>query len=298
MTTVSLTTESLITTGPTTASPQDRTRDALSRARAGAGVTARGVLRSEWVKLRSVRSSTTTLAAAGAAMFLIGLIFAGILGGVFSAGGGDTASEFANNPAGATLQGTLIAQLIIGVLGVLVITSEYATGLIRSTLAAVPRRLPVLWAKAAVITATTLPVMLVTTLAAFFGGQALIGSGDIATASLGDPGVLRAVLGTAGYLTGIALFGLAVGTLLRSTAAAISTLFGVVFLLPGLGSILLPASWRDDVLQYLPSNAGSAFSSVIPGPELLSPGPGLAVFIAWIAVALALAAFALKRRSV
>lgn len=260
------------------------------------GVTGLGVLRSEWVKLRSVRSSTVTLASAAAALLVVGLIFSAILGGVLSTG--ESPDEFSGDPAGAALSGVMIAQLIIGVLGVLAITSEYGTGMIRSTLTAVPARLPVLWAKAAVLTLATLPLLVVTALVTFFAGQALIGTNGLDTAALGDPGVLRAVLATAAYLTGIALIGLAVGTLLRSTAAAISTLFGMVFLLPGLGSILLPASWRDDVLQLLPSNAGSAFMSVQPTPDLLSAGTGAAVFAAWILVPLLLAAVALKRRSV
>lgn len=290
MTTMSLTTDAGTSPGP------DRAEAA--RHRKGSGVSARGVLRSEWVKLRSVRSNVITLGAAGALLFLIGVIFAGILGGVFSTGEGDISSEFAANPAGATLQGTLLAQLVIGVLGVLVITSEYSTGMIRSTLTAVPARLPVLGAKAVVVAVATFPVMLLAGFAAFFLGQVLIGSGDLATASLTDPGVLRAVVGTAGYLTGIALMGLAFGTLLRSTPAAISTLFGLVFLLPGLGGLLLPASWRDDVLKFLPGNAGSAFTEVLPVPGLLSSGAGLAVFAAWVVVPLALAALAFKRRNV
>ena len=258
-------------------------------------VSTRGVVRAEWVKLLSVRSSTTALASAGAAMVAIGLIFAGILGGVL--GGGEGPDDL-TDPTAAALSGTVLTQLIIGVLGVLAITSEYTTGLIRTTLAAVPSRLPVLAAKAAVVTVATFPVMLASSLVAFLAGQALIGSGDLATASLGDPGVLRAVIGTAGYLTGVAVLGLAVGTLLRSTAAAISTLFAVVFLLPGLGSVLLPASWRDDVLQYLPSNAGTAFTNVTATPGLLSPGAGLAVFAAWVLIPLGLAAVALRRRAV
>lgn len=265
-------------------------------ARGGSGVTYLGVLRSEWVKLRSVRSSTTTIAAGAGVLLLIGLISAAIMGGLVT-GIGDGPDAVAD-PAGATLQGVLLAQLVLGVLGVLVITSEYATGLIRTTFTAVPRRLPVLWAKAAVVAAVTFPTMLAAALVTFFVGQVFIGNGGGATAALGDPGVLRAIVGTAGYLSGIALLGLAVGTLLRSTAAGISTLFGVVFLLPGLGALLLPASWGENVLQFLPSNAGSAFTSVVPTPDLLSPGAGLAVFAAWVAVPLALAAVALKRRNV
>lgn len=260
------------------------------------GLSARGVLRSEWTKLVSVRSNLTTLAAAATLLLVVGLVFAAIVGGVISDPGGE-AAEAAADPTGATLQGTLLAQLVIGVLGVLVVTGEYATGMIRTTLTAVPKRLPVLAAKAAVVVAAVAPVMLVASFGAFFTGQALIGSGDIATDSLGDPGVARAVVGTAGYLTGVALMGLAAGTLLRSTAAAISTLFGVVFLLPGLGQLILPASWRDDVLQYLPSNAADAFRTVEPAPELLGTSAGLAVFAAWVVVPLVAAAVALRRRS-
>lgn len=269
---------------------------AVPRHQRNRGVTGLGVLRSEWVKLRSVRSSTVTLASAAAALLSVGLIFSAILGGILSTG--ESPDEFGGDPAGAALSGVTIAQLIIGVLGVLLITSEYGTGMIRGTLTAVPSRLPVLWAKAAVLTIATLPLMVVTALVTFLVGQSLIGTNGLDTATLGDPGVLRAVLATGAYLTGVALIGLAVGTLLRSTAAAISTLFAMVFLLPGLGSVLLPASWRDDVLQLLPSNAGSAFMSVQPGPELLSAGAGAAVFAAWIVVPFVAAAVALKRRSV
>jgi hypothetical protein len=120
----------------------------------------------------------------------------------------------------------------------------------------------------------------------------------MATASLDDSGVLGAVVGTAGYLTGIALLGLAAGTLLRSTAVAISTLFGVVFLLPGLAGQLLPGSWKDHVLTYLPSNAGAAFTGVHHVAGTLSTGAGIVVFLAWILVPLGVAAVLLKRRSV
>jgi len=263
----------------------------------GTGLSMRGVLRSEWVKLRSVRSTTATLAAAGGALLVFGLLFAAILGGVLSAGDGDPASEFASDPTGAALSGTMLAQLIIGVLGVMIITSEYTTGQIRTTLTAVPTRVPVLVAKAAVLTAVVLPVMLASVLVTFLGGQALIGSGDLATASLGDPGVLRAVIGSAAYLTGVALMGLAVGTLLRSTAASIATLFGALFLLPGLAGIVLPSGWGDTLLSYLPSNAGTAFTSVVPAPGLLSSGVAMAVFAAWAVVPLVVAAIVQKRRS-
>lgn len=267
---------------------------AVARSAAGGRVSTWGVLRSEWVKLRSVRSSVLVLAAVALTMLVFGVLVSGVVGGVFSTA---TTEDFGTDPTAVALAGTLLAQLVVGVLGVLVITGEYATGLIRTSLTAVPARLPVLAAKAGVVAAATFPVALASSLAAFLAGQALIGSGDLAPASLGDPGVLRAVVGTAGFLTGIALLGLALGALLRSTAAALSTLFAAVFLLPGLGSVVLPASWRDDLLQYLPSNAGTAFTTVAPPAELLSVGTGLAVFVAWVVVPLALAAVALRRRA-
>lgn len=269
---------------------------ATAAATASARVSFISVLHSESVKLRSVRSSTWTLVATCAALLVVGLISAAIAGGLVSNPDGEQAVR--EGAVSAPLAGTVLAQLIIGVLGVMVITAEYATGLIRTTLTAVPTRLPVLAAKAVVVVLATLPAVLLTLLATFLAGQALIGTGDVATSSLGDDGVLRAIVGTSIYLTGIALIGLALGTVLRSTAAGISVLFGAVFLLPALGGLLLPASWRSDVLQYLPSEAGSAFYSVTPNPELLSSGAGAAVLAAWVLGAFLAAAAVLKRRSV
>lgn len=261
-------------------------------------VTFRGVLVSEWIKLRSVRSSTWTLLATGGTMLLVGALAAALNGGLLTAPEGEGEAPGLGDPTGTVLSGSMIAALIIGVLGVMLITSEYATGLIRTTMTLVPKRLNVLWAKVTVLTAVTLPVMVVASLATFFVGQGLLGAGDSATASLGDDGVLRAVLGTGVYLTGIAVMGLAAGTLLRSTASAISALVGLLFLLPVLGTFLLPASWQDDVLPYLPSNAASAFTSVNPTPDLLSTGTGALVFAAWVVVPVVGAAVALKRRPV
>lgn len=259
-------------------------------------VSAVGVISSEWIKFRSLRSNLTILGATVAAVLTVGSIFSAIVAGVISNPG--EAGEFGADPAGASLQGRMIAHLVVGVLGVLVMTSEYAAGTIRTTLTTVPRRVPVLGAKIVVVTAVTFVTMLASTFAVFFIGQAIIGTSNMLTpASLGDPGVLRALFGTAGYLTGIALLGLAIGTLLRSTAASISVLVTVVFLLPGLGNVLLPTAWADRILRYLPSNAGEAFSKVASDADLLSPTAGLLVFTAWVVVPLAAAAIALRRRA-
>ena len=283
---------------PTTSIPPRDGRSTPALRHAGGALSGIGVLRSEWTKLLSVRSTTWTLVAAAGAMLFFGAIATAVAGGLIASPDDGGGGPGGGDPTGTALAGALLAPLITGVLGVMVITSEYATGTIRATLTAVPSRVPVLWAKAAVLTALTLPVMVVVVLATFLGGQLLLDAGGSTGASLGDDGVLAAVLGTAGYLTGITLIGLAVGTLLRSTAASISVLVALVFLLPGLGSFLLPAGVRDDVLPYLPSNAASTFTSVVPAPDLLGTGAGVAVFAAWVLVPLLAATVALKRRSV
>lgn len=263
-------------------------------------VTASGIMRSEWVKLRSVRSSMMTLLAAAGTLLFIGSVAAAVNGGLVASPDPDGGGPGGGDPTSIALSGILLVPLIIGILGVMNITSEYATGTIRNTMTFVPGRLSVLWSKAAVLTAVTLPFMVVATLTTFVVGQVLLGAGDAVTqtAALGDPGVLRAVLGTAVYLTGIALIGLALGTLLRATPAALAALFALVFLLPGLGGFLLPASVQETVLLYLPSNAASSFTSVAPGPDLLGTGAGAAVFAAWVVVPLIAAAVALWRRPV
>jgi hypothetical protein len=143
-----------------------------------------------------------------------------------------------------------------------------------------------------VFIAVVFPLMLASSFVAFLGGQAIIGS---AGASLSDPGVIRAVIGTAVYLTGAGLIGLLLGALLRSTPAAISTFFGVMFLLEGIVAILLPDSWQTTVGPYLPAEAGSAIGAVVQNADTLTPWAGLAVFVGYLVAAGAAAAWRLKR---
>jgi ABC-type transport system involved in multi-copper enzyme maturation permease subunit len=255
-------------------------------------VTPARVVLSEWTKLRTLRS--TVFAMLAAVVLIIG--FAILLPAVIAANWPpkDPRDAVGFDPVGISLAGGFLAQLAVGVLGVLVITGEYATGMIRATFAAVPKRLPVLWAKALVYGLTCLVLMVVSLLAAFFIGQAILATQRI-DASFGDPGVARVVFGSALYLTGVGLLGLALGALLRNTAASISTLFGLLFVVP-IVVHFLPASWNDAIAKYLPSNAGQVITDLRPGADSLGPWTGLLVFFLWAAATLAVAAVALVRR--
>ncbi|CAM5519436.1 ABC transporter permease [Streptomyces purpurascens] len=258
-------------------------------------VTGIRVLRSEWAKFWSLRSSWITL---GVAVFLL-VLFGAIASYTYSpdavatggppgpgSGGGDS------DAVGLALTGVTFASLAIGVLGVLLSAGEYSTGMIRSTLAAVPRRLPVLWAKAAVIGPIALVLATVGALAAFQLGTPGL-DGERIALSLSDDGVLRSLAGAGVYLGLVAVFGVALGVLIRSSAGAIAALVGVLLILPGLAS-LLPDSWYDTLSPYFPSNAGSAVYALHESSGALSPGAGLAVFAGWVALTLAGAAFRLR----
>jgi ABC-2 type transport system permease protein len=255
----------------------------------GLRVTQARVIRSEWIKFWSLRSTVITLATAVALLIGIGLLASSMSDSGAAPGPGPNPGDL--GPVDAGLAGTTFAQLAFGTLGVLFMASEYSTGMIRSSLTAVPRRLPVLWAKIAVFATVVFVIGLAGSAIAFTGGQALIGDG---AASWSDPGVARAVIGSAVVLAGSGVLGLALGALLRSTPAAISTLFGALFLLSGVAQLLLPDAWRDDVVQYLPSNAGSAFTSVTQSADALGPWLGLGVFLAYVLAVVVGGAWRLK----
>ena len=246
------------------------------------------VVLSEWTKFRSLRSSVYTLLTAVVAMVGIGALVAAVT---------------ANQPGGlepgqsavfTSLTGTFIAQLAIGVLGVLLITGEYSTGMIRSSLTVVPRRLPMLWGKLAVFAAVVFLTMLIASFAAFFAGQALL-SGQHLDASLSDPGAVRAVVGAALYETVAGMTALALGALLRNTAAAITTFVAVFFVIPPL-TLLLPASLTDHFVAYLPSNLGGGLLGSTSGlPNALGPWTGFAVLCGYAVVLIGLAAWRLRR---
>ncbi len=258
----------------------------------GGQVTQLRVILSEWTKLRSLRSTVFSLLAA--VVFIIGLSL--LVPSVIVAHWPprDPRDAIGFDPTTRSLAGVFLAQLAVGVLGVLFVTGEYATGMIRATFAAVPRRLPVLWAKALVFCSVTFALMAPAVLAAFLIGQSIFTGKHLQT-TLGAPDVGRAVMGSALYLTAVGLLAVGLGALLRNTAAGISSLFGLLFVLPIIVHFL-PASWSGPIDKYLPGNAGGAIMAVTRDPASLSPWAGFAVFCGYAALALAAAAVSLRRR--
>jgi ABC-2 type transport system permease protein len=253
-------------------------------------VTQAQVIRSEWIKLRSVRSSWLVLAAAVAGIAGAGLLVSYATGAHWSASSAAARADF--SPINQDLIGVNLAELAVGVLGVLTATGEYGSGMIRATFAAVPRRLPVLAAKAGVLAAVTFAVCLAAVLVTFLAGQALLGAHGI---SLGHPAAARAVTGAALYLTVVAVIGVGLGFLTRSTAGGIATLFGVLLVLPVLMSAL-PGRGSQAVERYLPSMAGRALFIQNAGRAMLSPWTGFAIFLLYAMIVLAAAALAVRRR--
>ena len=262
-------------------------------------VTQRRVALSEWTKLFSLRSTRYTLLAGIAATIAFAVIPALINASRWSTMSAHDKLTF--NPLESSLIGVNLAQLALGALGVLVISGEYSTGMIRSTFAAVPKRLPVLWAKAGVFGAVTLALALPAMLIGFFSAQAILHGhslyGHDIALSISDPGIARAVIGGALYLTLAGLFGFGLGAIFRSTAAGISTFAGILFVVPPLLDVL-PSSWNNAVSPYLPSKAGQAIMQIGHPAHTLGPWTGLALFAGYTALTIAIAAVLLRRRDV
>jgi ABC-2 type transport system permease protein len=250
------------------------------------------VLRSEWTKLRSVRSTFWALT--------VTVVLGIALGAVISAATAHGYPRFSVSekqswdPTGISQSGMVIAQLAIAVLGVLCISSEYSSGMIRTSLIAVPKRGRVLAAKALVFALVTFVVGEITCFAAFFVGQALI-SGHAPHAALGDPGVARAVAGGGLYLAALAVLSVAAGALLRHAAAAIACMIAVLLVLPLIAQAL-PDSWRNPVTEFWPTQAGSQITSVYHSAHTLQPWPGFGVLCLFVAIVYAIAWTLLDRR--
>jgi hypothetical protein len=229
------------------------------------------------------------LAAAVVTMLAIGLVVG------YATSTSDWAKlDLEDTIASAPLQGYHLGELLIGVLGVLFVTGEYATGMVRSTFAAVPTRLPVLGAKSVVFGAVALVVMTLSSFATFFAAQ-LILVPDGHGASLSDPGALRSVAGIGLYLALIGVMGGAFGWIVRSTAGAISSLVALLLIVPALVG-LLPGSLSTTITEYLPNNAGGSFVTSAHIPDTLAPWTGIGVVGLWTAVALAAAVVVVRRR--
>jgi ABC-type transport system involved in multi-copper enzyme maturation permease subunit len=253
------------------------------------------IARSEWIKLRTVRSTYWTLLVTAVGMVTFGALLTAAY--VRHYGSVSQADRAAFDPAAYSLSGFFLAQLAVGVLGVVVITSEYATGTIRSTLAAAPQRGTVLAAKAAVFGTVAAITGIASSLAAFYAGQAILASKGI-QASISDPGALRSVIGAGLYLAVLGLLALGLGTLIRRTAGAIAAIVGLVLILPVLVQGL-PASWQTAITRYLPSAAGQAIigrTKFAPSGHLLSPWTGFALFCGYAAATLIAATITLNRR--
>jgi ABC-2 type transport system permease protein len=252
-------------------------------------VTQLRVMRAEWTKLRTQPSAYWTLLTA--VILVVGFGIGYSLLRVARPPHGAAMASF--DPAAISLSGVQLAQIAVGVLGVLLVTSEHATGLIRTTFAAVPRRLPMLWAKAALLAAAATVVSLPAAFAAFAGGQSILSRQHLSV-PLSQPGVARAVIGSALYLAAVGLLGLGLGALIRNAAGGIAALFGLLYGLP-LAGALLPGSLATDVAKYLPASAGQAVTTVQPDPTMLHPWTGFGVLCAYGVVLLAISAARMRR---
>jgi ABC-2 type transport system permease protein len=243
-----------------------------------------GVVRMEWRKLRTIRSTWWIL-----------LVFAaGLVGvAVMDADMGPAQPAPSYDPTQNAFGGLAVAQLVIGILGVLTLSSEFTSGSIRATFAAVPRRGRVLAAKATVLAAVTLAAGEALAFAAFAAFQVAARHG-VPHASLAQPGVLRAVLLAGAYPSLIGFIGLGLAAVIRHTAGAISAIVGVLFVLP---LVLLPLGWHSAVMKFLPwMIAVNSLAAVKPVTNSLSAGTGLAMLCLYAAAALAAGGWALLRR--
>jgi ABC-2 type transport system permease protein len=285
-----------------------------------------GALRSEFTKLRSVRSTYWTIAA----LFVVSVGFAAIAGAaITSTIHGNPQNKAGMDATQASLGGFFeLGQLVVAVLGALVITSEYSTGMIRTSLTAMPRRGTVYAAKLIVFTTVVLIISVITSFIAFFVGQALLSSSGVAAslfhsitipanANVGPPPggngppvvsfsgtilispgtVLTAIIGTALFVTSVALIAYALGSIIRHTAGAITSAIGLMFVVPIIIQ-LLPNTWSWDLRRFFPDAAGRVLSATIgnQSPHLWSEWPQFAVTLIWAAVLLVAGGYLFRKR--
>jgi ABC-2 type transport system permease protein len=258
-----------------------------------ARVTLARVVLSEWTKFHSLRSTRWSLVAAMLLTVAFPIIFALV---TETRWGTLSAEERASRlPTDIATGGLYIAQLAIAVLGVLVISGEYSTGTIRATFTAVPKRLPVLWAKLGIFAAVSFVLTLPAVLIAFFASQAILARKDILQLAFTSAGVPRVLVGGALYVMLVGIFALGLGAIVRSTAGAISTFAGIWFVIPPLMN-LLPSSWNNAISQYLPSEAGRQLFQLHHAAHSLTPTAGGLLMLGYCALVVAIAAVLMVRR--
>jgi hypothetical protein len=254
----------------------------------------RDVLISEWTKVRSVRSTYWSV--------LLSIVLGIGLGAAISAGSAAGYSKeslhdrLLFDPAAISLAGLFFSQLALGVFAIMTVSSEYSTGMIRTTLTAVPQRGYVLAAKATLVAAISMITSIAVAFAAFSIGQVILNTKHLGV-SLGDPHVTRAVLGGGLYIGALSLLALGLAAIIRHTAGAITALVALVFIIP-IVTQLLPDSLQRDFSRYLPANAGGSITNVVQTSDALGPWTGYFVFLAWVAVAIGVGWYMLRSRDV
>lgn len=249
------------------------------------------VMRSEWTKLRSVRSTLWTSSFALLSTVALGVVICARWVAEFHAGQ-ESSSGF--DAALTSLTGIYLAQVAVGALGVLTITSEYSTGMIRASLSVVPQRRTLLAVKGGVFAAAVFAGGELLSFAAFGIGQAILHRAG-AGLSLGDGAGLRAAFGGGLYLTAVGLLGYAFGALVRHSAGALSAFFGLLFAATAVID-LLPTRWRNDTIPFMPANAGSQILTTVRGHAALSPWAGIGVLCCYVAVVMTTAFVLVGRR--
>ncbi|WP_249021124.1 ABC transporter permease subunit [Conexibacter sp. S30A1] len=264
----------------------------LPRERALQGVTLPRVTHSEWTKLWTLRSTRWSLFLAFVAQAGLGPLIALIEMSRWSQLG--LQQRLTINPIDHSLGGWHLAQLAVAILGVMTMTGEYHTGMIRSSFMAAPKRLPVLWAKLLVFSAVTLVLMVIAAFIGFLGAQAIFAEHHV-NVTLGAPDALRAIFGVALVITATGAMCVALGTIVRRTAGGIALFVGVFFVLPGLVDIL-PSATANALQPYLPSTASSGLAQALAQPHSFTPWGGFALFCGYTVAVIVIAAVLLKRR--
>lgn len=256
-------------------------------------VTQARVVASEWTKFVTLRSTRWSL---GVGMFLT-IAFPILFATVTAARWGHMSphERADRHPLDIALAGVNVAQLAIAVLGVLMITGEYSTGMIRSTMLAVPKRLPVLWGKVGVYAVVAFVLTLPAIIVAFFSSQAILNRHHLLQISFTGPGVVRVIIGGALYVTLVGVFALALGAIVRNTAGGIALFAGIFFVIPPLMNIL-PTSWNNGISKFLPSEAGRQLFALHRDPTRLAQWPSGLLFVGYCILAVAIAAVLLVRR--